>query len=86
MTSYLIEHGSPAQRDPFIEQLIDAGLQGVPLGRPSCAQSNSACSEPARLSQEHRTTGQPPGTDPVREAERSPGHRGGDTVLPGPGP
>jgi LuxR family transcriptional regulator, maltose regulon positive regulatory protein len=27
VTSYLIEHATPVQRDPFIEQLIDAGLQ-----------------------------------------------------------
>jgi hypothetical protein len=30
VTSYMIEHAIPAQRDPFVERLIGAGLQAPP--------------------------------------------------------
>ena len=48
MTSYLIDHAAPAQRDPFIEQLITAALDarsaqpGVPRSRNSPAEPLTA--------------------------------------------
>jgi LuxR family transcriptional regulator, maltose regulon positive regulatory protein len=40
VTSYLIEHAIPAQRDPFIEQLIGAGLEAR-AAQPDTSRSRS---------------------------------------------
>ena len=45
VTSYLIEHAIPAQRDPFIEQLIGAGLE-VRAAQPDGSRSGSLLAEP----------------------------------------
>ena len=45
VTSYLIEHGTQAPRDPFIEQLIGAGLD-VRAAQPDASQSRSHLAEP----------------------------------------
>ena len=45
VTSYLIEHATPAQRDPFIEQLIGAGLE-VRAAQPGGSRSRSLLAEP----------------------------------------
>ena len=45
MSSYLIEHGSPAQRDPFLEQLIGAGLQAR-AAQPDASRSRRLLAEP----------------------------------------
>jgi len=45
VTSYLIEHGSPGQRDSFIEQLIGAGLQARAT-QPGGPRSRSLLAEP----------------------------------------
>ena len=45
VTSYLIEHAIPAQRDPFIEQLIGAGLE-VRAAQPAGSRSGSLLAEP----------------------------------------
>ena len=45
VTSYLIEHGTQAPRDPFIEQLIGAGLD-VRAVQPDASRSRSHLAEP----------------------------------------
>ena len=45
VTSYLIEHGTQAPRDPFIEQLIGAGLD-VRAAQPDASRSRSHLAEP----------------------------------------
>jgi LuxR family maltose regulon positive regulatory protein len=45
VTSYLIEHAIPAQRDPFIEQLIGAGLE-VRAAQSGGSRSGSLLAEP----------------------------------------
>ena len=45
VTSYLIEHAIPAQRDPFIEQLIGAGLE-VRAAQSDGSRSGSLLAEP----------------------------------------
>ena len=45
VTSYLIEHAIPAQRDPFIEQLIGAGLE-VRAAQPDGSRADSLLAEP----------------------------------------
>ena len=45
VTSYLIEHAIPAQRDSFIEQLIGAGLQ-VRAAQPDASRARSQPAEP----------------------------------------
>ncbi len=45
VTSYLIEHATPAQRDRFIEQLIGAGLQAR-AAQPDAHRSRSLLAEP----------------------------------------
>jgi LuxR family maltose regulon positive regulatory protein len=45
VTSYLIEHATPVQRDPFIEQLIDAGLQAR-AAQPDARRSHRPLVEP----------------------------------------
>ena len=45
VTSYLIEHATPVRRDPFIEQLIDAGLQAR-AAQPDARRSHRALVEP----------------------------------------
>ena len=45
VTSYLIEQAVPAQRDPFLEQLISAGLE-VRAAQPDGSRSGSLLAEP----------------------------------------
>ena len=45
VTSYLIEHMTPAQRDPFIEQLIGAGLE-TRAAQPNASRPRSLLTEP----------------------------------------
>jgi LuxR family maltose regulon positive regulatory protein len=45
VVSYLIEHGTQAPRDPFIEQLIGAGLD-VRAAQPDASRSRSHLAEP----------------------------------------
>ena len=45
VTSYLIEHMMPARRDPFIEQLIGAGLE-TRAAQPDTSRSHSLITEP----------------------------------------
>jgi LuxR family transcriptional regulator, maltose regulon positive regulatory protein len=45
VTSYFIEHGMSAQRDPFIEQLIGAGLQARGV-QPGASRSRSQLPQP----------------------------------------
>ena len=45
VTSYLIEQAVPAQRDPFLEQLIGAGLE-VRAAQPGGSRSRSLLAEP----------------------------------------
>jgi len=45
VTSYLIGHATPGQRDPFIEQLIGAGLE-VRAAQPHGSRSRSQLAEP----------------------------------------
>jgi hypothetical protein len=45
VTSYLIEHATPAQRDPFIEQLIGAASR---CGPPSRTDPGRAACSPSR--------------------------------------
>ena len=45
VTSYLIEHATPVQRDPFIEQLIDAGLQAR-AAQPDARRTHRPLVEP----------------------------------------
>jgi LuxR family transcriptional regulator, maltose regulon positive regulatory protein len=45
VTSYLIEHAAPAQRGPFLEQLIGAGLQAR-AAQPDASRSRGQLAEP----------------------------------------
>jgi LuxR family transcriptional regulator, maltose regulon positive regulatory protein len=45
VTSYLIEHATPVHRDPFIEQLIGAGLQAR-AAEPNAPRSRRPLAEP----------------------------------------
>jgi LuxR family transcriptional regulator, maltose regulon positive regulatory protein len=45
VTSYLIEHATPAYRDPFLEQLVGAGLQAR-AAQPEAFPSRSRLAEP----------------------------------------
>jgi LuxR family transcriptional regulator, maltose regulon positive regulatory protein len=45
VTSYIIEHATPARRDPFLEQLTDAGLQAR-TAQPHASRSGRPLAEP----------------------------------------
>lgn len=45
VTSYLIEHVVPGQRDPFLEQLIGAGLEARAV-QPDASRARSLLAEP----------------------------------------
>ena len=45
VTSYLVEHATPGRRDPFFEQLIDAGLE-TRAAPPGASRSRGQLAEP----------------------------------------